>query len=325
LAGATSGIRDLDLEMDALLARREERCIFVHPVWLRTWLAEFGSDCEPFFLDVSNSEVLAIAPLMRREDCLTFVGDPSICDFVDVLVDPEKPSEAYEGLWARLCSEDWCELDLWGLPSSSATRHELTARARAAGYGVAEQLEAVSPRIALPGSWEDYLASLGKKDRHELRRKLRRLLDGGTRVELEVYREQHEVLAAMDIFFDLHTRSRQDKTEFMTDEMTSFFRRMASSMSAEDLIRLFILYVDSKPVASVLCFDAGSYLYMYNSGYDPEFSSLSVGLVSKALCIRWAIENGKQGLDFLRGNEPYKYDLGAQDQEIYRLIVRRPA
>jgi CelD/BcsL family acetyltransferase involved in cellulose biosynthesis len=98
---------------------------------------------------------------------------------------------------------------------------------------------------------------------------------------------------------------------------------MASAMAAAGLVRLFMLYCNRKPVASVFCFDAGSQLYMYNSGYDPSYANLSVGLVSKVMCLRWAIENGKQGLDFLRGNEPYKYDLGATDQDIYRLIVRR--
>ena len=98
---------------------------------------------------------------------------------------------------------------------------------------------------------------------------------------------------------------------------------MASAMAAEGLIRLFMLRVNRRPAACVLCFDAGSYLYLYNSGYDPEFSSLSVGLVSKALCVQWAIENGMTGLDFLRGDEPYKYDLGAKDQEIYRIRLSR--
>jgi CelD/BcsL family acetyltransferase involved in cellulose biosynthesis len=88
---------------------------------------------------------------------------------------------------------------------------------------------------------------------------------------------------------------------------------------------LFMLRINNRPAAAVLCFVAGSYLYLYNSGYDPEFSSLSVGLVSKALCLRWAIENGFGGLDFLRGDESYKYDLGAQDQRVYRLRLRRPA
>jgi len=323
LAGATSRVRDLDLEMDALLARQTERCVFVHPVWLRTWLSEFGEGHEAVFLDVSNDSLRGVSPLMRSEDRLTFIGDPSICDFMDFLVAPEHAEAAYGDLWKRIVEEDWSLLDLWGLKENCATRAAISALARQAGLAVEEELEAVAPRVALPDSWDAYIASLGKKDRHELRRKMRRLLDGGANVEMTVLSDQGEVAHSMDLFFELHTGSRQDKLEFMTPQMASFFRRMTSAMAGEGLVRLFVLNLDRKPVASVLCFDAGSELYMYNSGYDPEFSSLSVGLVSKALCLRWAIDNGKKGVDFLRGNEPYKYDLGARDQRIYRLQVRR--
>jgi CelD/BcsL family acetyltransferase involved in cellulose biosynthesis len=216
-------------------------------------------------------------------------------------------------------------MELWGLMEGSPTREDLTARARAAGYGVLEELEAVAPRMPLPATWEDYLASLGKKDRHELRRKIRRAFDSGAEVTFDALTTQAEIAGAMDDFLSLHTGSRADKGEFMTAEMEVFFRRMASAMAAEDLVRLFFLRVNGKPAAAVLCFDAGTHLYMYNSGYDPAYSGLSVGIVSKALVMQWAIENGKSGLDFLRGDEPYKYDLGAKDQQIKRLIIKRPA
>ena len=315
--------QELDPAIEGLMARRDERVVFCHPVWLRTWLAEFGDSYEPVFLDCSNDETIAVAPLMRDDHRLTFIGDPNICDYMDVLVSPDHSEQGYESVWRQLRDEEWGELDLWGLQESSATRAAMKRFAADAGYGVREEREAVAPRLALPATFEDYLASLGKKDRHELRRKLRRFFDSGADATSEVYSEQADVVAHMEEFLELHTRSRQDKTDFMTPAMEMFFRRMASAMSAEGLVRLFMLYVNSKAVASVFCFDAGNQLYMYNSGYDPDYSSLSVGLVSKVMCLRWSIEHGKQWLDFLRGNEPYKYDLGAKDQEIFRLIVRR--
>ena len=322
MAGAA--ITDIDPGMEELLRQRPERPPFLHPVWLRTWLSEFGDRYEPVFLTSESGERLTgVAPLMRSEERLTFIGDPNICDYMDLLVAPDEAAGACDALWQQLCAEEWGTLDLWGLPASSPTRERFAELARDAGYGVAEELEAVAPRVQLPGDWESYLASLGKKDRHELRRKIRRLFESGGGVTHQVLSEQSDVVAAMDTFLDLHTRSRQDKTDFMTEEMSGFFRRMASALSAEGLIHLFMLQINSRPAAAVLCFDAGNCLYLYNSGYDPEFSSLSVGLVSKALCLQWAIENGKQCIDFLRGNEPYKYDLGAKDQEIYRLLVRR--
>ena len=318
-----AGIRELDVAMTDLLAKHAERPVFLHPVWLHTWLAEFGDSVEPIFVDCANSQTTAIAPLMRESDRLTFIGDPEICDFMDCLVDPECTPGVYASLWADICDQEWSELALWGLTASSPTRGCIKAFAEQAGYAVREECEAVAPRLDLPPTWEDYLSSLSKKDRHELRRKIRRVMDSGAQVELKVYSQPDDVVGAMDAFVELHTRSRFDKTEFMTPAMESFFRRMASAMAGQDLVRLFMLYVNSKPAATVFCFDAGSHLYMYNSGYDPDLAGLSVGLVSKALCLRWAIENGKKGLDFLRGNEPYKYDLGAKDQEIYRLVITR--
>lgn len=322
-AAAGADLQEIDVSLERLLSQREERPVFLHPAWLRAWLSEFCGSNEPCFCVARGDGFSAVAPLLRTDDRLTFIGDPSICDFMDFVVDAARPKEAYAALWRAVCAQEWSELDLWGLMASSPTREQVGALARAEGYAVEEQLEAVAPRLALPATWEEYLASLNKKDRHELRRKIRRVFESGGGVGLEVLSRQDEVAAAMDTFLELHTRSRQDKTEFMTPAMAVFFRRMASSLAAEGLVRLFILRINARPAAAVLCLDAGSYLYMYNSGYDPAFAGLAVGLVSKALCLRWALENGKKGLDFLRGNEAYKYDLGARDQEIYRLVVRR--
>ncbi len=310
--------------MEDLLTLQPERSAFLHPVWLRTWFDEFGASCEPMLLVVDEGDARGAAPLMRDDSRLTFMGDSEVCDFMDFLVDPSRSETSYDALWRRLCREDWTELDLWGLRADSSTRDQVARRAQQEGFEVTEQLEAVSPRLALPASWDEYLGGLSKKDRHELRRKMRRLFESGASVNLRVLGDQGDVVEALEDFLRLHRISRHDKQEFMTPAMAGFFRRMASALAAEGLIRLFMLDVDEKPVASVLCFDAESCIYMYNSGYDPAYSSLSVGLVSKALCLRWAIENGKTSLDFLRGDEAYKYDLGARDQQIYRLVVRRP-
>ena len=62
---------------------------------------------------------------------------------------------------------------------------------------------------------------------------------------------------------------------------------------------------------------------MYNSGYNPEFSSLSVGLINKAFTIKESIENEMKVYNFLRGTERYKYHLGAQDKLVMDLSITR--
>jgi CelD/BcsL family acetyltransferase involved in cellulose biosynthesis len=56
---------------------------------------------------------------------------------------------------------------------------------------------------------------------------------------------------------------------------------------------------------------------------DPSARELSPGVTGTAEYIRDRVEAGRRVFDFLRGQEPYKYEWGAADQPIYRLLVQR--
>jgi CelD/BcsL family acetyltransferase involved in cellulose biosynthesis len=125
----------------------------------------------------------------------------------------------------------------------------------------------------------------------------------------------------MDSFFRMFVESRQDKAAFLTGPREAFFRQMAASLAEAGLLRLGILELDGKPVAQIICFDYNNCIYLYNSGYEPQYVSLSVGLLSKVLAIKDSIERGKQKFDFLKGAEPYKYRLGGQEVPLYRCLI----
>ena len=109
----------------------------------------------------------------------------------------------------------------------------------------------------------------------------------------------------------------------MTAEREAFFLDAAGEAVRRGKLRLETVELDGRPVSSCLGFDYKGAFLLYNSGYDPEHSKLSVGIVSKALAIRGAIESGDSVFDFLRGSEDYKYRLGGQDRQVYRVLVRR--
>jgi CelD/BcsL family acetyltransferase involved in cellulose biosynthesis len=92
-------------------------------------------------------------------------------------------------------------------------------------------------------------------------------------------------------------------------------------MAEQDIIRLFFLEVDGEKVASTLCFDWEGSRLLYNSGFNRDFSEYSVGLLLKVICLRDAIDQGKEYFDFLRGPERYKYQLGCNDREIYEIKI----
>jgi CelD/BcsL family acetyltransferase involved in cellulose biosynthesis len=98
---------------------------------------------------------------------------------------------------------------------------------------------------------------------------------------------------------------------------------MAYSLAKEGNIRLSFLDVEGIRVASTIYFDYEHEFYLYNSGYNPEYASFSVGLMLKVFCLRDGIVEGKKRFDFLRGAEPYKYDLGGHDIPISRCVIIR--
>ena len=63
---------------------------------------------------------------------------------------------------------------------------------------------------------------------------------------------------------------------------------------------------------STFGFEIERKFYLYNSAYEPELSRLSPGVVLVSRLIEESIEQGRKSFDFLRGQERYKYQLGAQ-------------
>ena len=108
----------------------------------------------------------------------------------------------------------------------------------------------------------------------------------------------------------------------MTDEMASFFRSMTEAMAAEKMVKFYVLDLNGKAVAAALCFDYKSRTYLYNNGFDVNFSSLSVGLLCKVFSIQDSIRRGQQKYDFLKGSETYKYRLGGQEVPLHECEIK---
>jgi CelD/BcsL family acetyltransferase involved in cellulose biosynthesis len=106
--------------------------------------------------------------------------------------------------------------------------------------------------------------------------------------------------------------------------MEVFFKRLSNAMSEAGLLRFGRLRLGEKTVASIMCFDYNGIRYLYNSGYDPEYSSLSVGLLSKVYSVKDAIEQKMTQYDFLKGAEIYKYHLGGREMPISRVRIELP-
>ncbi len=293
---------------------------FITPPWLKAWYRVFGDGKEALLTLVSNGgSPIGIAPLMVEGTTARIIGSADLCDTGDVAVAPDEEQRFFSSLFDFLESRKICRLVLEPVRPDSiiyslAHSAEIKERWRCSITPLSQSLE-----MELPGSWQEYLDRLSSKQRHEVRRKLRRLHEFGDVVICDLGGAA-EIDAAMNRFIQLFRLSRKDKAAFMTEERERFFRLLAAELDAAGMLRLQGMSIGEAPAAMVFCIEHAKNLYLYNNSYNPKFRTISIGLMSKVLSIRAAIEANLAMYDFLGGAERYKYQLGGREITLYSCV-----
>ena len=296
-------------------------CLFVLPVWLKPWWDNFGHNSALYLLSIRREgRIIGIAPLQRADDTVRLIGDENVCDNLDFIVAPENSADFYRILLNHLKQDGVKRLELEPVRQDSSVMAQLLPMAEKTGCRISYEGQDVSFELALPGSWDDYLALLRGKERHEIRRKLRRLYEAGP-ISYRLVDDASSVKEEMETFLELFRSNRADKAEFMNDQMVSFFKKLAESLKEAQILKLFFLDLDKKPIAATMCFNYHETMYLYNNGYEKRFGSLSVGLLGKVLSIKESIQSGQKTYDFLKGAEVYKGRLGGQPIQLYRSLI----
>ena len=298
--------------------------VFITPNWQEIWWNRFGDGQQIHLKQILNdSVIIGIAPLMLNEKLLTFIGDSDLYDYMDFPHRKGNESLFFESLWNFVLPLDWEVMRLESIPEDSATLKYLKNMAINDGYEVDSIESDKTPFLELPSSWDDYLSHLRKKDRHELRRKIRRLENNGAFEQIKFELTFDTLEESMDCFFQLMSMSSFEKKEFLAADRKAFFMEIASDLSERSQFDLFFMEIGGEKVAGCICFDYDDQYLLYNSGYRTDMSHLSVGLLNKAFTIKHAIDIGKKEYNFLRGTERYKYQLGAQDRSVFDLVIQR--
>jgi len=231
------------------------------------------------------------------------------------ITDPEHPAR-------------WDVIDLrrlrCGDPTADALADAFGRREMEEGWTLNLEREDVCPVVHLPEGldFEPYLATLAKKERHEIRRKIRRAEAAGE----VALRPSTDPLLDLEIFIEMHQKKWGDKGLFPRtpggDASRTFIRRLFELSGPDGPVRMSFLTVDGREIATGIHVETDDTVMFYNAGTNPDAYDLSPGVVLIALFMRRAIEMGKRRFDFLRGDEPYKYHWGAIDEPIQRLLVR---
>lgn len=293
---------------------------FVLPLWLKAWWQSFGRGRPDILAVRRRGDPIGVAPLMIQGKTARLIGDVNVCDHLDVVTAPHEADVFFQALCDHLRRRGVDRLDLELLRPDSIVLREMAPAARRQGRTVEIAPKDTSLELALPESWESYLKMLTGKQRHELRRKLRRL-DQAARYVFRTVSDKALVAEALEVFFKLFHSNRADKADFMQEPMVAYFRMLSQLLAEEDRLRLFFLELQGIPAAAAMCFHHHGTMYLYNSAYNVHYQSLSTGILCKALSIREGIRSGMKVYDLLRGAETYKRHLGGQPVILYRCTI----
>lgn len=320
-----------------LLARSVTNAPFLRYEYLSTWWqtrggGEWPQDAQLCVITAHQDEQLVgIAPLFFTTNrdglpALMLLGSIEISDYLDLIASPENLPGFLTGLLDWLSASDapftWSALDWYNLAETSPTLDMLNAESAKRGWNHSDEVYAPSPSIPLPGDFEAYLGSIDKKQRHEIRRKMRRAEESGRNIRWYIVEDEAQLDSEMDGFLHLMAQD-PEKAAFLTDVMRSQMKASVHNAFRAGWLQLAFFEIDGEKACGYLNFDYDNKIWVYNSGLDRKFMELSPGWVLLGYLLQWANDNKRSEFDFMRGDEDYKYKFGGLNRHVMRVKITR--
>lgn len=309
---------------------------FLRYEYLSTWWKTLGGgewkEGELFTVLARQPDgaLAGVAPLFfthnrEGEPAMMLVGSIEISDYLDLIVPLPDMQEFIDAVFELLDSSQapaWKVLDFYNLPDTSPTLPALQRAAERRGWVYQQQQLQPCPYIPLPGDWETYLASLDKKQRHEIRRKMRRAEENDPPARWYIVQDESALDAEIEDFLTLMAQD-PEKDRFLTEVMRTQMRQAVHVAFKAGWLQLAFMEVNRQKAAGYLNFDYAGHIWVYNSGLNFAYRELSPGWVLLSHLLKWAIDHKRVCFDFMRGDEDYKYRFGAVNRYIVRALIRR--
>lgn len=297
--------------------------------WTRLGGGEWENADLHIITAVEDGQLIGIAPLFTAEKEgkkeIHFVGSLEISDYLDFIVAPERSETFIRGVLDLINEEQGQfpqEIVLFNIPKTSPTLSALTSISAESDWQVDIEQAYHTPAIALADDWDVYLAGIDKKQRHEIRRKIRRAENAEVdTVTWHIVDNNEDLDKPIADFMQLMAND-PDKERFLTEKMRVQMDAIIRWAAQKSILQLSFLTINGNNAAAYFCFDYAGRIWVYNSGFSPDFKYYSPGWVLLSYLIQHAISSKKTHFDFMRGDEGYKYRFGAVDSFVMKAVIK---
>lgn len=287
-----AGLEALVPEWRDLAAADPAATPFQTPEWVLLWHARLAPRRALAAVAVrEGNDLVGLLPLARSAGpwrvWRTAGTGPS--DYLAPLLRPGATGVAGE-IAARLTDSREVDLvDLHQIPARSALASSVS------GEGI---VQSTCLRVELPERFDDYVKSLSKSLRADVRR-----ID---KLDRSVY--AFEETADPAEFLRLHAerwRKRGLPGAFI-GRLPAFHREWCALAHERGWLRMTVLRENGEAIGALYGMAFGGRTFFYQSGFAPTKSSVSPGTLLIASTIRRSIDEGRLVFDLMRGDEGYK-------------------
>tara|TARA_S200000501_G_scaffold287662_1_gene272233 strand:+ start:3540 stop:4496 length:957 start_codon:yes stop_codon:yes gene_type:complete len=281
----------------------------------KIWYDIFGKGTE---LKIITDKINFIAPMLIKEDIAYFCGGKDLFDYHNFVYKDTIHIESIKSVLNQLFIEESVnKIELNSIVEESQLHKTLLNFQNEYDFEFID--EDVSPMINLPESFDEYLSNLSKKNRHEIRRKIRKFEKN---FEFKIVNANDENINKLLVEFIKLMKLNPEKKLFLNSDRVEFMNKVIKDSILNDRGELSFIEIDNNLISTSFSFKNNHKLFVYNSGFNNDYSEYSVGLMNHVYNIKNKIGNYNV-MDFLRGNEEYKYRIGCKNRNLLTITVKK--
>ncbi|HVW69753.1 MAG TPA: GNAT family N-acetyltransferase [Steroidobacteraceae bacterium] len=298
--------------------------------WNYSWWRHFGRPGRlRLFIVERDGRLIGVAPLFLATRYLgwplhhlAFIARKR-ADYLDFVVRAGHEREFFEELCPRLLagSREWRCIDVRDFPESSTNLPHFLRAASASFPLISVQPAESCVAVSLEATWESFVATLGKNARRNVGR-YRRHLEADFPIELRIPATPDERERCFNDFVRLYRslRESEDGAPVYGSAPALAFEQDICRRGAEaGWFRLYLLYAGGQPVSGCLGYVWNRKFYAGLMARAPEFEKYSIGMTLSGMAIQDCIANHWTEIDFMRGDESFKYQWGGVRKHNYHV------
>jgi CelD/BcsL family acetyltransferase involved in cellulose biosynthesis len=301
------------------LWHRAQGAAFQSHSWIGAWL-HGDPDAKKWQLHVAvarrDGQVAAILPLAIRRYHGVRVLEFAAQRFSDYC-DGIGPPDLLQELWSKVIKRGGFDVIRLRNVAPEAATSPAFASAPLSLLTEAEDEISLRLRSVWPNG-DAWLRTLNKKKRSNNARGRRMLAELG-----DVTIEHFHQAMPVDVIRQLAELKRQwlrdAKAESaLLDGGPGLLIALAESLAKVDRLYAFVIRCGGEVVAGAINATHGKRVWAYFSAYDPKFQRVSPGILLMTEYTRRALDDGFEEVDYLRGNETYKFEFATMHARLSR-------